>query len=149
MRVLLTLLLVSAAVAQVPTTCTKSNGKPCAEWVHTMVGQYPPDSWPTREQSEQARVTGFFHFRSDWNSPALRNTKLSWALFIGSHAGLGLTYAIDHHLTHGARENNGSEVPAILGVSAMDFLMFKCVSPALSIGAPIYGMEHYARDASR
>jgi len=24
------------------TTCTENNGKPCPEWLHRIVGQYPP-----------------------------------------------------------------------------------------------------------
>src|SRR5438067_8949483 len=32
----------SAPSATLATTCTENNGNPCPEWVHNLVGQYPP-----------------------------------------------------------------------------------------------------------
>src|SRR2546423_15285084 len=41
------------------TTCTNHNGKPCAEWLHKLIGQYPP------------KKQGFYN-------PALDSRRLSW-----------------------------------------------------------------------
>lgn len=97
----------------------------------------------------QPKPASFFTFRSSWKSPALKPNKKSWAIFAAAHVALGITLAYDIHHTHGARETVDSEVPAVLAVSALDFAAFKFFSPALSIEAPIYGIQHYARDAAK
>jgi hypothetical protein len=126
------------------TTCVENSGKPCPEWLHKLIGQYPPV--PDYREAQAIRYASFFTFNKDTKA-ALHPDKKSWGLFIGAHAAGALAFAIDHHVTHGARETNGSEIPAIAGVAALDFVMFKCVSPSLSVEAPMYEVQHYWRDA--
>jgi hypothetical protein len=141
MKILAITLLLMSSFCTAQTTCIENTGKPCPEWLHKLVGQYPP--LPDRQES--ARAATFFTFNKDSHA-ALKPDKKSWVAFIGSHAALGIAYTIDHKLTHGIRESASSEVPAILGVTGMDFITFKCFSPALSIEAPIYAIQHYTRD---
>lgn len=144
MKWLLPIVLLLSSLAGAQTTCVSNNGVPCPEWLHKLVGQYPP----APEPASATRAASFFTFNTDSHA-TLKPDKKSWAMFIGAHAALGLTYAIDRHRTHGVRETASSEVPAILGVTGIDFLAFKCISPSFSIEAPIYGTIHYARDINK
>jgi hypothetical protein len=94
----------------------------------------------------QKKTAHFFTFRQSWQDPALRPSKKCWGMFVGLHAALGVTYAVDYHVTHGVREAPASEVPAILAVTGFDFLMFKLISPSLSWEGSVYAIQHYARD---
>lgn len=136
--------LVPDAPSTVTPTCTENSGKPCPEWVHKLVGQYPP----APDSPDATRVAQFFTFNTD-SRATLKPDKKSWAIFTFTHVALAVTFAVDHKLTHGVRENSSSEIPAILGVTGLDFLAFKCISPSLSVEAPVYAIVHYARDATK
>lgn len=144
--VLLLVVLSDVSLSQSSTTSCTNHGKPCPEWLHKLIGQYPP--LPDRHEAEAIRYARFFTFNKDQKA-ALHPDKLSWGLFLGTHAAGALTYYIDHRVTHGARETNGSEIPALAGIGVMDFIVFKCVSPSLSIEAPVYEIIHYGEDATR
>lgn len=93
---------------------------------------------------------GFFIFRK-LDAPALRTNKqeLRSKMFLIVH---GLAFAAviaDIKHTHGARETWGSELPAVAGITGMDYVLDRFVSRSLSFEAPIYAIIHYTRDALR
>jgi hypothetical protein len=87
------------------------------------------------------RPDGFFAFRTSFDAPALRPNKKSWAIFLASHAAAwGALVAANHQ-----KEHWGSEAPALGVVTVMDFVMFKCVSPSLSVEGAGWAIQHYLR----
>lgn len=127
-----------------PPTC--QNGNPFQRGtVGRLVGSCPFDKQP--EVKWGGRPDGFFHF-SDGRR-ALHPDKSSWAIFIASHAALwGATvFAVRRHVS--SHEEAHSEYPAVAFLTGMDFLAFKTISPVVSVGAPIYGIQHYIRAGLR
>lgn len=57
------------------TTCTKSNGDLCPEWLHKLIGQYPPAAQPSNllhtPLPQRMEKAGFWSFRG-LGDPALR-----------------------------------------------------------------------------
>jgi hypothetical protein len=92
----------------------------------------------------------FWTFRGHWQAPPLRSSRevLTGKKFIALHVALMATFLIDHRLTRGERETYGSEVPAILAVTGVDYLSDRVFTEAFTVEAPIYGIQHYARDAA-
>jgi hypothetical protein len=98
----------------------------------------------------QPQKVTFFTFRSKWQAPPLRTAKQTLnKKFVILHSALLVTFLIDHHLTHAARENYPSELPAITAVTSLDYLASRLFSESLSVEAPIWGIQHYARDAAK
>jgi hypothetical protein len=129
------------------TTCTKSNGEACPEWLHKTIGQYPPAPLPALT-GVRSTPAGFWTFRT-WKEPDLRTTKQVFTskTFIILHAAFAAAVFVDIAHTHGAREKFHSELPVIPAFIGWDFLMDKYVSRSYSVEAPIYGIFHYTRDA--
>lgn len=126
------------------TTCTQNNGKPCPEWLHSLIGQYPPVKVSERWDGQPDH---FFTFGDAQR--ALHPDKKSWMLFTVAHAGMwaSTVIAVRNHRTSG--EEAHSEFPAVAFMTGMDFLFFKTVSPSLSVGTPVYAMIHYSRAAAK
>jgi hypothetical protein len=127
------------------TTCTENNGKPCPEWLHKMIGQYPPAPYPSYGTVKHA---GFFTLGNP-NGPQLRSGKTmlkSKVWWVGN----GLMWAAvvtDVRYTHGARENAWSEYPAVAGVSALSYVTDRWIDRSFSVGEYAYTIQHYVRDA--
>ena len=70
------------------TTCTEKNGNPCPEWVHKLIGQYPPS--PESEiQTEQDPSSVHFWTYRGWQDPPLRTNKQVFhsKVFLAAHIG--------------------------------------------------------------
>lgn len=79
--------------------------------------------------------------RFDPNAPALRTSKKMWIVFAAEHGAMfGAWLAANHQ-----KESAGSEIPAMLGVTGLDFAAMKLLSPAMAVEAPVYGVWHYLR----
>lgn len=125
-------------------TCTEKNGKPCPEWVHKLIGQYPPIDQTERWNGQSDHFFSFGNTRR-----ALHPDKKSWMLFAAAHAGLwaSTVIAVRNHQT--SKEQAHSEYPAAAFMTGLDLLIFKTFNPALSIGPPVFGMVHYSRAAAK
>lgn len=124
--------------------CTQNNGKPCPEWMHKLIGQYPPIDVTERWNKQPD------HFFTIGNARrALLPDKKSWMLFAAAHAGIwaSTVIAVRNHRT--SKEEGHSEYPAVAFMTGMDLLAFKTISPSLSVAPAIYGMVHYSRAAAR
>lgn len=125
-------------------SCTQKNGKPCPEWVHKLIGQYPPIDISERWNGQPDHFFTFGNARR-----ALHPDKKSWLLFAVAHAGMwaSTVVAVKNHRTSG--EEAHSEYPAVAFLTGFDLLIFKTISPALSVGPPVYAMFHYSRAAAK
>lgn len=102
-------------------------------------------------RKEPAQTATFWTFRQSWQDPPLRTnrqvfrSKTFWLL----HGAYAASVIVDIKHTHGARESWGSELPAIPAIMGMDYLMDRFFTRAMAVEAPIYGIQHYVRDALR
>ena len=62
-------------------SCIQKNGKPCPEWVHKLIGQYPPVD---RSEPWDGRRDHFFTFGNARRT--LHPDKKSWVLFTAAQA---------------------------------------------------------------
>ena len=124
--------------------CTQNSGKPCPEWVHKLIGRYPPIDVTERWNRQPDHFFTFGNGRR-----ALHPDKKSWMLFAAAHAGMwaSTVIAVRNHRT--SKEEAHSEYPAAVFMTGMDLLVFKTISPSLSVGPAIYAMVHYSRAAAR
>lgn len=130
------------------TTCTQNN-KPCPDWVHNLIGQYPPlrDSKPQLERD--ASTVHFWTYRG-WQDPPLRSNKQVFRskLFIATHVG-GAIAMIVACRSKTSREKWHSEVPAVAAMFGMDYIQFRFVGGPNAIAPPIYEMVHYGLASTR
>lgn len=99
---------------------------------------------------------GFWTFRAKKGTvfadqPALRTNRDEWhsKLFLVANGALLAAAVTDVEYTHGKRESRGSEYPAMFAVIGIDYLMDRFFTRAFSVEGPIYGIQHYVRDAFR
>lgn len=132
------------------TTCTEKNGKPCAEWIHKLVGQYPPLPESQGLNIERDPSTVHFWTYRAADEPALRNNKQVFRskLFMGAHVG-GAIAMIVACRNKNSREQWHSEVPAVAALFGVDYLQFRFIGGPNAVGAPIYEMFRYSRAAKR
>lgn len=124
-------------------TCTMNSGKPCPEWLHKWIGQYPP--LPTPEESRRARDARFFSL-GDGES-RLKPDRPSWAIFIGGHAAAWAATIVAVRRVRTSSEAADSEYPAMGALTGMDLLAFLTVCPAIGSAPPGYAIYHYTKAA--
>ena len=132
------------------TTCRENSGKPCPDWVHKLIGQYPPLSESKTLRLERDPSTVHFWTYRGLDDPPLRTNKQVFRskLFVGAHIG-GAIAMIVACRNKNSREKWHSEVPAVAAMFGMDYLQFRFVGGPNAIGAPIYEMIHYSRAATK
>ena len=132
------------------TTCTKRNGVPCTEWMHKLVGQYPPlPESPEANQRRDPATVRFWTYRNP-QDPPLRNNKEVFRskLFVASHVG-GAVAMIMACRARNSGETWGSDVPAVAAIFGMDYLQFRFIGGPNAIGPPVYEMIHFGRASTR
>lgn len=126
------------------TKCTENNGKPCPQWVHKLIGQYPPlPESPVRMIARDPASVHFWTYRG-LAEPPLRTNKQVFRskVFVAAHVG-GAIAMIVACRTKGSKEDWGSEAPAVGAIFGLDYLQFRYVGGPNAIGPPIYEMVHY------
>lgn len=133
-----------------PKTCTNNNGKPCPEWVHKLIGQYPPLPESKELQPERDPATVHFWTYRGWNEPPLRNNKQVFRskLFVAAHVGGAIAMIVACRNPR-SREEWHSEVPAVVAMFGMDYLQFRFIGGPNAIGAPVYEMIRYSRASTK
>jgi hypothetical protein len=131
-------------------TCTENNGKPCAEWVHNLIGQYPPSPDSTMTYSKRDPSTVHFWTYRGWQDPPLRNNKEVFRskVFVAAHVGGAIAMIIACR-TKNSGESWGSEVPAVGAMFGMDYLQFRFVGGPNAIAPAVYEMIHYSQASAR
>ena len=132
------------------TTCTENSGKPCAEWAHKIIGQYPPLPESNEPQPERDPSTVHFYTYRGFNEPPLRNNKQVFRskLFVGAHIG-GAIAMVMACRNKRSGEAWHSEVPAVAALFGMDYLQFRFIGGPNAIGAPVYEMIKYGRAGTK
>ena len=132
------------------TTCTERNGRPCPEWVHKLVGQYPPS--PESREPQLVRDPSTVHFWTyrGFGEPPLRNNKQVFRskLFIGAHIGGAIAMVMACRNKRSGEEWH-SEVPAVAALFGMDYLQFRFIGGPNAIGGPVYEMIKYGRAGTK
>lgn len=139
----------SPAVSET-TTCTGHNGKPCPEWLHKLIGQYPPLSESSVPQMRRDRASVHFWTYRGWQDPPLRTNEEVFRskLFVAAHVG-GAVALIVACRNKSSREDWGSEVPAVAAMFGIDYLQFRFVGGPNAVGPAVYEMIHYGRASTR
>jgi hypothetical protein len=134
----------SAPSAVEATTCTRNNGKPCPEWVHKLIGQYPPSPESGNFQSQRDPSTVHFWTYRGVDEPPLRTNKQVFRskLFLAAHIGGAIAMIVACRRKNSG-EDWGSEVPAVAGIFGLDYIQFRFIGGPNAIGPPIYEMIHY------
>ena len=140
----------TAPSASQATTCVENNGKPCPEWVHKLVGQYPPLPESGNFQLERdPNSVHFWTYRGAQDPPLRTNREVFRSkVFLASHIG-GAIAMIVACRTKGSGETWGSEVPAVAGLFGMDYIQFRFIGGPNAIGAPVYEMIHFGLASAR
>lgn len=94
---------------------------------------------------------GFWTLRKSWQDPPLRTSKevLHSKTFLILNTLYAVSVVTDVEYTHGRAETRISEYPAMVGVIGLDYVMDRFFTRAYSVEGPIYGIQHYVRDAFR
>jgi hypothetical protein len=113
-------------------------------WKQADIPPAGPTFWTFRGVVE---VDGRRQF--DWNAPALRSFRgVLDKKFVILH-GLAAVAMVVACRRRNSGEDFGSEIPAVLGVTAMDGLASAFFSESMSVGGPAYMLQHYTRSAAR
>lgn len=152
MRAAILFLLIGSCLAQ---TC--QNGQAYQTGVLAkIIGSCPFDKELQAEKLEHktwAEVTGkpatFWTYRYKWEYPPLRTKKQALKskplLIAHSAAAVAMIVACKRK---GSGEDFGSEVPAVVGMAAIDyFASERYFGETFAIGPPIYQIQHYVRSA--
>ena len=125
------------------TSCTKNNGQPCPEWLHTLIGQYPPSAeWNVQPQRDPSTVH-FWTYRGIYDPPLRGNKQVFRSkAFLATHVGAAIAMIVACR-TKNSGEEWHSEVPAVAAVFGLDYLQFRFVGGPNAIGGPVYQMVHY------
>lgn len=95
------------------------------------------------------KPAGFWTFRSSWEQPPLRSNRKTFdKKFILLHAGAAIAMVVACR-DRSSQEDWASEVPAVAGVTALDYVASRFFTEAFSVEAPVYAIVHYSRSASR
>jgi hypothetical protein len=117
----------NAPSATQATTCTERNGKACPEWVHKLVGQYPPLPQSTTRAERDPATVHFWTYRGSEEPPLRTNNQVFRSkLFVATHVGgaIAMIVACRNKRSH---EQWHSEVPAVAGMFGMDYIQFRFV----------------------
>jgi len=143
------------ALAQLPdapapsSTCV-SQDKPCPEWLHKLIGQYPPASESGMLPLQRDPSSVHFWTYRGLDEPPLRTNREVFRskAFIAAHVG-GLIAMIVACRAKNSREHWDSEVPAVAAIFGMDYLQFRFIGGPNAVGPAVYEMIHYGRASTR
>lgn len=112
-------------------------------------GQSLPDAPSAVRDKPTSQPAGFWTFRKSPNAPPLRTNRQvfkskTFLILNGCYVASVIT---DVEYTHGRAETRVSEYPAMLAIIGLDYVMDRFFTRAYSIEGPIYGIQHYVRDA--
>ncbi|HET6175656.1 MAG TPA: hypothetical protein VFE61_01910 [Candidatus Sulfotelmatobacter sp.] len=132
------------------TPCKENNGQPCPEWVHKLIGQYPPLPESTMTYATRDPATVHFWTYRGLQDPPLRNNKEVFRskIFLATHVG-GAIAMIVACRTKNSKEDWGSEARAVPARFGMDYLQFRFVGGPSAVAPAIYEMIHYSRASTR
>lgn len=131
------------------TTCTQNKGKRCPEWLHKVIGNYPPSESADLQLQRDPSTVHFWTYRGSAD-PLLRTNKQVFRskLFLAAHIG-GAIAMIVACRTKNSGEHWDSEAPAVAALLGLDYMQFRFIGGPNAIGPPMYEMIHYGRASAR
>jgi hypothetical protein len=146
----ITLFLSASALAQLPdapapSTICVSHGKPCPEWLHKLIGQYP--SAPARRGLPPV-MPGPVHvytFRKHWDDPPLRTYRKTFTSpwFLASQGAMFASMVIACRRSQFTGEEFHSEAPWVIGVFGINLLTDRYLDELYSVGTAGIVTQHY------
>lgn len=108
----------------------------------------PQVTEPVKYRVVDMSHVGFFTFRRQSDPPLRTNLGVFDKKFIAVHA-MYLAAVIAAVRNPRSGETKESELPVVPALTGLDFLVSKYVCECMSVEAPIYAIQHYARAASK
>ena len=132
------------------TTCIENNGKPCPEWIHKLIGQYPPLPESREPQPERDPSTVHFWTYRGPDKPPLRNNRQVFRskLFLGAHIG-GAVAMVVACRTKNSGYDWKNQAPAVGAIFGLDYLQFRFIGGPNAIGPPVYEMIRYSKASTK
>ncbi len=139
----------NAPSAKQRTTCTERNGKPCSEWLHKLIGQYPPVPESGTQPERDPSSVHFWTYRGAYDPPLRTNKEVFRSkLFVGAHIGGAIAMMVACRNKR-SREDWHSEVPAVGALLGMDYLQFRFIGGPNAVAPAIFEMVHYGLASTR
>lgn len=131
------------------TTCTENNGRPCPEWVHKLIGQYPPSEAAGLQLQRDPSTVHFWTYRGAADPPLRTNKDVFRSkLFLATHIGGAIAMMVACG-TKNSGEHWDSEAPAVAALFGLDYVQFRLIGGPNAIGPPMYEMIHYGLASAR
>ncbi|MGE5054964.1 MAG: hypothetical protein ACM3WP_12445 [Acidobacteriota bacterium] len=139
-------------VAQLPdapppsTTCISHN-KPCPEWLHKIIGQYPPSAARHGLPSVMPGPVHVYTFRKHWDDPPLRTYRKTFTSpwFLASQGAMFASMVIACRRSRYTGEEFHSEVPWTVGVFGLNLLADRYLDELYAVGSAAVVSQHYIR----
>ena len=131
------------------TTCTENNGKSCPEWLHKLIGQYPPLHDEGEYLESDQRSIHFWTYRGSQEAPLRTNREVFHSkIFMASHIGGAIAMFVATR-TKNSGESLGGGTAAVATLFVMDYIQFRFVGGPNAVAAPICEMIHYGLASAR
>jgi hypothetical protein len=135
---------VAAQSTTAQSTCTWNNHKPCSALLNKIIGAYPP----IRVREEWNGEPDSFFAVGDGRR-TLHPDKGSWAWFAVTHAAMWASAVAAARNYPASNQPANSAYPAAAAITGFDFLLFKTISPAMSVAPPVCAIIVYSLAASK
>ena len=133
--------------APAPSSTCVSHDKPCPEWLHKLIGQYP--SAPPRRglPSVMPGPVHVYTFRKHWDDPPLRTYRKSFTSpwFLASQGVMIASMVIACHRSRYTGEEFHSEAPYTAGVFGLNLLVDRYLDELYAVGSAALVSQHYIR----
>ena len=140
------------ALAQLPdapapsTTCV-SHDQPCPEWLHKLIGQYPPAALRQGMPSVMPGPVHVYTFRKHWDDPPLRTYRKTFTStwFLASQGVMIASMVIACRRSRYTGEEFHSEAPYTAGVFGLNLLVDRYLDELYAVGSAALVSQHYIR----
>ena len=140
------------ALAQLPdapapsTTCV-SHDQPCPEWLHKLIGQYPPAAPRQGMPSVMPGPVHVYTFRKHWDDPPLRTYRKTFTSpwFLASQGVMIASMVIASRRSRYTGEEFHSEAPYTAGVFGLNLLVDRYLDELYAVGSAALVSQHYIR----
>ena len=131
--------------APAPSNTCISHDKSCPEWLHKLIGQYPP----ARARLMPSVMPGPVHvytFRKHWDDPPLRSYRKTFTSpwFLVSQGAMFASMVIACRRSQFTGEEFQSEAPWVVGVFGINLLTDRYLDELYSVGSAAIVTQHYA-----
>jgi hypothetical protein len=132
--------------APAPSATCITHDKSCPEWVHKLIGQYPPAPARLRLPSVMPGPVHVYTFRKHWDDPPLRSYRKTFTSpwFLVSQGAMFASMVIACRRSQFTGEEFQSEAPWVVGVFGINLLTDRYLDELYSVGSAVIVTQHYA-----